>query len=82
MNWLSIVILVLCLVISAIIAYRFGKAVGIAMILYSMPSDAMTTWAKELDQIGKKIKESGMSPVEKFKFKIILRFCIKEFVLW
>ena len=82
MNWINVIILVLFFVISAIIAYRFGKAVGIAMLLYTMPPDSMKEWANELSSIGKKFKEHGMTSVEKFKFKIILKFCIKEFVLW
>lgn len=82
MNWINVVILVLFIVINAIIAYRFGKAVGIAMLLYTMPSETINEWAKELGELGKKFKEHGMTPVEKFKFQIILKFCIKEFVLW
>lgn len=82
MNWLNVAILVLFIVINAIIAYRFGKAVGIAMLLYTMPIELINEWAKELGELTKKIEEHEMSPVEKVKFQIILKFCIKEFVWW
>lgn len=41
MNWLNVAILVLFILVSVITAYRLGKAVAVAMILYSLPADRL-----------------------------------------
>lgn len=77
MNWLNIAILVLFIVINTIIAYRFGKAVAVAMILYSLPADRVNDFFEEL----KTKSHKKMTPVDNLKWQIILKYCIKEFVL-
>lgn len=77
MNWLNVVILILFVVISVIIAYRLGKAVAVAFILYLLPSDILDSFFNEI----KTKMHKKMTPVEKLKWEMILRYCIKEFVL-
>lgn len=77
MNWLNVAILVLFLVISVVIAYRFGKAVAVAFMLYLLPSGTLDGLLSELKTKGRK----GMTQVEKLRWQFILTECIKKFVL-
>ena len=80
MTWINVAILVLFIVISAIIAYRLGKAYGIATILFTLNPDIVKEWMNELIPLHERITKKGMSPTEKIKFQTLLRICVRKFL--
>lgn len=78
---MKVAIIVLLVLIAVVFAFRLGKAVAIAAILYTMPTETIAEYASSLSELAKK-KKTEETAVDKFKKQIILRYCIKEFVLW
>lgn len=78
---MKIAIIVLLVLIAVVFAFRLGKAVAIATILYTMPTETISEYAASLSELAKK-KKIEETAVDKFKKQLILRYCIKEFVLW
>ena len=74
-------IIILLVLIAVVFAFRLGKAVAIATILYTMPTETIAEYAASLSELAKK-KKTEETAVDKFKKQMILRYCIKEFVLW
>ena len=79
---MKVAIIVLLVLIAVVFAFRLGKAVAIATILYTMPTETISAYASSLSELAKKKKAEGETAVDKFKKQLILRYCIKEFVLW
>jgi len=78
---MKVAIIVLLVLIAVVFAFRLGKAVAIATILYTMPTETISEYAASLSELAKK-KKIEETAVDKFKKQLILRYCIKEFVLW
>lgn len=78
---MKVAIIILLVLIAVVFAFRLGKAVAIATILYTMPTETISEYAASLSELAKK-KKTEETAVDKFKKQIILRYCIKEFVLW
>jgi len=78
---MKVAIIILLVLIAVVFAFRLGKAVAIATILYTMPTETISEYAASLSELAKK-KKIEETAVDKFKKQLILRYCIKEFVLW
>lgn len=78
---MKVAIIILLVLIVIVFSFRLGKAVAIATILYTMPTETIAEYASSLSELAKK-KKIEETAVDKFKKQMILRYCIKEFVLW